>query len=585
MSQHYLAMNQGLRVFPLSLVACLTFWLGISALLVSPALAQVNGPGPSPSNLFDTVLSLPGDEAVITGVNYESIGGVVGQTTQLNVDDDGAAGRNFDVLAGGELNISGGFVPSGLIAHDGSEVNISGGSVGTIFRARDGSVVNISGGFVGYSFQANDGSEVNISGGMWGKSFHAFEGSDVELVGGEFKLNGEAFTDSTISVGVDDVFTGTLADGSPFIFANYGIGDELNSVSLTSPALPLPEASLIPMIVTTPLNSGPRGLREGQSLTLQAGGQLYNDFQVVGATLNVDGGEVGSNLEVAGSGSVNISGGSVVSLIAYEGSEVNISGGALRISGSDGTAIGSTVNISGGTLGSFDVTGGSLNITGGNIINSIRVRDSETIISGGSIGGISAYDGSEVSISGDYVGSSCRAYDGSEVNISGGTVGRRFLAGDGSVVNIRGGSVADADGFWADSGSAVNLFGSDFVLDGVLLDDLVLGEAFTILDREVTLSGRLADGTTTFSYDLNSEFIQGDPLRDKFAPGATLTLTLVTPVLLGDANLDGAVSFLDISPFAAILTRGHYLAEADCNQDGVVDLLDIPEFIDILLNT
>lgn len=38
-----------------------------SALLISPALAQVSGSGPSPSSDFDIFLDLPGDEAAITG--------------------------------------------------------------------------------------------------------------------------------------------------------------------------------------------------------------------------------------------------------------------------------------------------------------------------------------------------------------------------------------------------------------------------------------------------------------------------------------------------------------------------------------
>ena len=52
--------------------------------------------------------------------------------------------------------------------------------------------------------------------------------------------------------------------------------------------------------------------------------------------------------------------------------------------------------------------------------------------------------------------------------------------------------------------------------------------------------------------------------------------------LLGDVNLDGTVSFLDISPFIAVLSAGDYQFEADVNRDGVVDFLDISPFIGIL---
>jgi|GEM_PF-1209527 len=57
---------------------------------------------------------------------------------------------------------------------------------------------------------------------------------------------------------------------------------------------------------------------------------------------------------------------------------------------------------------------------------------------------------------------------------------------------------------------------------------------------------------------------------------------VVNPVLYGDANLDGEVTFLDIAPFVATLSSNSFLEEADCNQDGVVNFLDIAFFVAIL---
>ncbi len=51
---------------------------------------------------------------------------------------------------------------------------------------------------------------------------------------------------------------------------------------------------------------------------------------------------------------------------------------------------------------------------------------------------------------------------------------------------------------------------------------------------------------------------------------------------LGDANLDGAVNFLDLAPFINLLATNTYLAEADCNQDGSLNFLDIVSFIQLL---
>ncbi len=53
-------------------------------------------------------------------------------------------------------------------------------------------------------------------------------------------------------------------------------------------------------------------------------------------------------------------------------------------------------------------------------------------------------------------------------------------------------------------------------------------------------------------------------------------------VLLGDVNLDGVVSLLDVAPFVNRVTSGTFQAEADINGDGVVSLLDVAPFVDLL---
>lgn len=85
---------------------------------------------------------------------------------------------------------------------------------------------------------------------------------------------------------------------------------------------------------------------------------------------------------------------------------------------------------------------------------------------------------------------------------------------------------------------------------------MVPGEAFTINDRDVTFDHR--------HVILSGSFDNGDPLyfrlnaflyidRYYFDPNATLTVTLVSPVVLGDVNLDGLVTFADIHAFIQIL--------------------------------
>ena len=55
-------------------------------------------------------------------------------------------------------------------------------------------------------------------------------------------------------------------------------------------------------------------------------------------------------------------------------------------------------------------------------------------------------------------------------------------------------------------------------------------------------------------------------------------------VLLGDVNLDGEVTFLDISPFIAILSAAGFQVEADVDLDAAVTFLDIAPLIAILAN-
>ena len=216
--------------------------------------------------------------------------------------------------------------------------------------------------------------------------------------------------------------------------------------------------------------------------------------------------------------------------------------------------------------------------SGGSVgIAFVASRGSEVNISGGSVGDGFFAGGSEINISGGSVG---RVFDtsdeGSVVSISGGSVGRNFLARSDSVINISGGSLQSP--FSAFSGSVFNLSGRSFALNGVPLD--IPNRAFTIVERDVTLSGRLADGSA-FSFDLNSVF---SPLQDSFASNATLTVTLVPEpdLLLGDCNHDGVVNFLDVGSFISIFSAADYLDEADVNQNGVVDSLDIAPFIELL---
>ncbi len=74
------------------------------------------------------------------------------------------------------------------------------------------------------------------------------------------------------------------------------------------------------------------------------------------------------------------------------------------------------------------------------------------------------------------------------------------------------------------------------------------------------------------------------PLINNGADFVAVNRIVVVPVLLGDVNLDGAVTFGDIPPFIDLLISGGYQSEADCDQSAMVEFADIPTFIAILID-
>ena len=68
-------------------------------------------------------------------------------------------------------------------------------------------------------------------------------------------------------------------------------------------------------------------------------------------------------------------------------------------------------------------------------------------------------------------------------------------------------------------------------------------------------------------------------------PMVFAVISAVAPVVRGDCDLDGAVTFGDIPPMIDQLLNGTFLAQADCNADGGVDFDDIPTFVDILMGS
>jgi hypothetical protein len=157
-------------------------------------------------------------------------------------------------------------------------------------------------------------------------------------------------------------------------------------------------------------------------------------------------------------------------------------------------------------------------------------------ISGGTLGSLSVANGSRAELSGNMrLAGNSLINSGGVMSVSGGTVDGsiQVVAGE---LNIAGGLLEGPLRVLPDG--AVNLLGRSFELDGVSLDSLTLHEPFTIEDRNVVLSGVLADGSA-FSFDLNSVSPSSPEYFDAMA---LLTVSLILP---GDFNNDGLVGAAD----------------------------------------
>jgi len=187
------------------------------------------------------------------------------------------------------------------------------------------------------------------------------------------------------------------------------------------------------------------GSQDGTSSNISVnvyGGLIGTHFRFYnGTTVNVSGGEFIAFSEAHDGSTVNITGGDVGHFFsAFSGSTVNLSEAGEIGSGFDANA-GSVVNISGGIVGpNFDAKDDStVNISGGSIFSMNAFNGSNVNFSGGTItGGVNALRGSNLNISGGSTRYFIRANLGSKVNISGGTRTDFFHARLGSEINLIG---------------------------------------------------------------------------------------------------------------------------------------------------
>lgn len=242
------------------------------------------------------------------------------------------------------------------------------------------------------------------------------------------------------------------------------------------------------------------------------------------------------------------------------GTQVNLeNGGAIgnffNIGSTDGSSSNVELNVAGGMVGSFlKANGGStVNVSGGLIFGTVDVRSGASLnVSGGTVLGFSGEVDSTVAIS------------GGSIAVGSATQG---------VLQISGGTFNNLDAL---AGSSIELIGSAFRINDILIPNLAPGIPSVVDDRDLTgngsviLTGNLADGTD-FSFDLNAI---DNPGNDFFDTNATLSVTRFDG-LLGDYNGNEVVDAADYTVWLDSL--GQAVPKglgADGNFDGVVSALD-----------
>lgn len=168
---------------------------------------------------FTHVINIPPDPVPAN----DRIGGVVGETTQLNVFDSGVLPSGFLVAFGGELNVYSGTVGDNLLIDHGGVVNIHGGQIGDFVLPLSGSELNIHGGTFTDIIQA-DNAVLNITGGDLGNYLVATNNSVLNISGSNVGADLITNTLSVESGSVANLFVtdAELGDGT-VLDLEYGV--------------------------------------------------------------------------------------------------------------------------------------------------------------------------------------------------------------------------------------------------------------------------------------------------------------------------------------------------------------------------
>ena len=198
------------------------------------------------------------------------------------------------------------------------------------------------------------------------------------------------------------------------------------------------------------------------------GGSMYDLNAFDSSKVTVSGGSINSHLDAYNSSQVTVSGGSMDGLLVYNSSQAAVSGGSM------------------GLLVAYHSS--QVTVSGGSINNYLQAaHSSQVTISGGSMGFLFASSSSQVTVSGGSMGRLGAAYS-SQVAVSGGSIGGEFQVWNTAVLTIHGSDFA-VNGTLVGYTELYSIFGGDFInepdrqLTGTLLSGDPINNQFRIGDN------------------------------------------------------------------------------------------------------
>jgi len=491
----------------------------------------------------------------------------------VTIQAGGQIDYSFDAMLGSKIHVVGGTLGSQATFYDGSTLNVSsgvlsgaeikagstahvtGGEIGGL-TAHSGAMVHVTGGKFTNAPFTDSGSRVDIAGGVFRPGMTSNAGGQLKIRGSDFRLNGELIAEIAsngdtlpFDLPANSVLTGVLADGSPIALASWMLNSRYGGITpdkVAAGTLTLvhddPPAP-VPTVIHVPSDPAPQGVRAGQTLVVDDGGNVPAQFTAVeGSAIQLRGGQIGTDFEAVGA-QVDVTGGILERGTLFHGTQMHVSGGQVNYL--------------------FMVEGANLHVDHAGKVNFLFAgAGSDVTIVGGqvNVGGrgfpVSVDAGAQLRFSGSATTSGLEAMSGSEVIVSGGEI------------------IYELDAL---AGSHVHLIGSEFLLNGAPIDGLEVSSPLVLADRGGTLSGRFPNGKS-FEFEL---LTTNSFRHEYFDPQATLTLSLILP---GDYDRNGVVDTADYQTWiAAFGTSVDDLGTgADGNYDGVVDAADYAVWRDAL---